>query len=292
MTQPLRQSTQQAVLIGPLLNDTDFKAREAAISYDAAGIDVDVHKASGAKSDVALAASEGDGYWLHQANGNYSVTLSDALTDTLGPLRVTWYATGVLPGWRDCVVLPAAVYDSLAAGTDMLAVDVQEISGDSAAADNLELAYDGAGYAGGTIKPEVNVVTIAADAITAAVIAQHAIDADSLSADLDSYGARVEIIDDDGAETPADRYCVTWLRNMEMLTTGVTEPKIQVVKLADGTDLVALTDLTAVGSTGAYQYVETTNRIVDGAAYMVLVTATIAAATRTWPHFIGRDSAT
>jgi len=48
--------------------------------------------------------------------------------------------------------------------------------------------------------------------------------------------------------------------------------------------------LTAVGSTGAYQYAETANRIVDGAAYMVLVTATIAEATRTWPHFIGRDS--
>jgi hypothetical protein len=77
---------------------------------------------------------------------------------------------------------------------------------------------------------------------------------------------------------------------MEMLTTGVTEPKIQVIKLSDGTDLVAETALAAVGSTGAYQYVETVNRIVDGAAYMVLVTATIAASTRTWPHFIGRDS--
>lgn len=133
-------------------------------------------------------------------------------------------------------------------------------------------------------------MTLEAGAITAATIAMDAIDADALAADLDSYGARVEIIDDDGAGTPADRYCVTWLRNMEMLTTGVTEPKIQVVQLADGADLVAETALTAVGSTGAYQYVETTNRIVDGAAYLVLVTATIDAATRTWPHFIGRDS--
>jgi hypothetical protein len=126
--------------------------------------------------------------------------------------------------------------------------------------------------------------------ITAASIADNAIDAAALAADLDSYGARVEIIDDDGAGTPADRYCVTWLKNMEMLTTGVTDANIRVVKLADGADLVAETALAAVGSTGAYQYVETTNRIVDGAAYMVLVTATIAASTRTWPHFIGRDS--
>lgn len=132
----------------------------------------------------------------------------------------------------------------------------------------------------GTDRLGVDLQEVTAGAITDA----------ALAADLDSYGARVEIIDDDGAETPADRYCVTWMRNQEMLTTGVTSPKIQVVALADGTDLVAETDLTAVGSTGAYQYVETTNRIVDGAAYMVLVTATIAEATRTWPHFIGRDS--
>lgn len=134
-------------------------------------------------------------------------------------------------------------------------------------------------------------MTLAPNAITAATIAAGAIADAALAADMDTYGARVEIIDDDGAGTPADRYCVTWLRNMEMLTTGVTEPTIRVVALADGTDLVAETALDAVDDTGAYQYVETANRIVDGAAYMVLVTATIAAATRTWPHFIGRDSA-
>jgi len=133
----------------------------------------------------------------------------------------------------------------------------------------------------GTDRLGVDLQEVTAGAITDA----------ALAADLDSYGARVEIIDDDGAGTPADRYCVTWLKNMEMLTTGVTEPKIQVVKLADGTDLVAETALTAVGSTGAYQYAETANRIVSGSAYMVLVTATIGGATRTWPHFVGRDSA-
>lgn len=39
-------------------------------------------------------------------------------------------------------------------------VDVAYISQDSTAADNLELAFDGTGYAGGTIKPDVNVVTV------------------------------------------------------------------------------------------------------------------------------------
>lgn len=39
-------------------------------------------------------------------------------------------------------------------------VNVKSISGDEAAADNLEAAYDGAGYAGGTIKPLVQLAAI------------------------------------------------------------------------------------------------------------------------------------
>jgi len=201
-----------------------------------------------------------------------------------------------------------AVVDGIAADVDAIATDVAGLDG--AAIPTVEQVQTGLATAAGQVTADGKLdaiqaktdnipaspaatgdaMTLAPNAITAATIATGAIADAALAADLDSYGARVEIIDDDGAETPADRYCVTWLRNMEMLTTGVTEPKIQVVKLADGTDLVAETDLTAVGSTGAYQYAETTNRIVDGAAYMVLVTATIAASTRTWPHFIGRDS--
>ena len=38
--------------------------------------------------------------------------------------------------------------------------DTTAISGDTTAADNLELAYDGTGYAGGTTKPQVDVVAI------------------------------------------------------------------------------------------------------------------------------------
>jgi len=201
-----------------------------------------------------------------------------------------------------------AVVDGIAADVGTIAADVAGLDG--AAIPTVEQVQTGLATAAGQVTADGKLdaiqaktdnipaspaatgdaMTLAPNAITAATIATGAIADAALAADLDSYGARVEIIDDDGAETPADRYCVTWLRNMEMLTTGVTEPKIQVVKLADGTDLVAETALAAVGSTGAYQYVETTNRIVDGAAYMVLVTATIAASTRTWPHFIGRDS--
>lgn len=200
------------------------------------------------------------------------------------------------------------VVDAIAVDVDTIATDVAGLDG--AAIPTVEQVQTGLATAAGQVTADGKLdaiqaktdnipaspaatgdaMTLAPNAITAATIAAGAIADAALAADMDTYGARVEIIDDDGAGTPADRYCVTWLKNMEMLTTGVTEPKIQVIKLSDGTDLVAETALAAVGSTGAYQYVETANRIVDGAAYMVLVTATIAAATRTWPHFIGRDS--
>jgi len=55
--------------------------------------------------------------------------------------------------------------------------DVAAISGDSAAADNLE------SYCDGTTPQPVNVTQIAANAITAAAIATDAIDADALAAD-------------------------------------------------------------------------------------------------------------
>jgi hypothetical protein len=51
------------------------------------------------------------------------------------------------PVWEDYVVLPANVFDSLIGGTDYLEVDTMAISGDTTAADNAELDYDGTGYA-------------------------------------------------------------------------------------------------------------------------------------------------
>lgn len=88
-------------------------------------------------------------------------------------------------------------------------VNVTEISGDSTAADNLEAAFDGTGYAGGTIKPTVDVTkwngtavsspatagipdvnvknagntAWASGAITASVIATDAITAGKIAAD-------------------------------------------------------------------------------------------------------------
>lgn len=133
----LKQSTQVDVLIGPLIDDGDFKSVEESVAYNATGIDVDVIKGV-TKADVTLANSAGDGYWRHVANGYYAVTLSTTDTGTLGRLRVTFEATGVLPCWECFVVVPANIYDSLIAGSDKLYVDAVEISSSSTAADDVE----------------------------------------------------------------------------------------------------------------------------------------------------------
>ena len=105
------------------------------------------------------------------------------------------------------------------------------------------------------------------------------------------YGARIWMIDDNAAGTPTDRYVVAYMKNGQPITTGITSPQIQVIKASDGTDLIAATTLTQIGATGLYRYDATsTARVVDGAAYLVKITATIDAATRTMYQPVGRDS--
>lgn len=104
-----------------------------------------------------------------------------------------------------------------------------------------------------------------------------------------SYQAKVWM-QDDNANTN-DRYIATWYKNGVQVTSGITSPTIQVIAAATGSDLVASTSMTQIGSTGAYRYSEGTNRITDGAAYLIVVTATIDGATRTWYQPMGRDSA-
>lgn len=63
--------------------------------------------------------------------------------------------------------------DALVGGN--LKADVIAISGDTTAADNAELMFDGTGYAGGTTKLQTAVTSIATDAITADALKTDAI---------------------------------------------------------------------------------------------------------------------
>lgn len=114
-----------------------------------------------------------------------------------------------------------------------------------------------------------------------------AIDLVGFAADTNTYQAKVVLIDDDAGIK--DRYVVGWFKNGQPVTSGVTVPTIRIKKISDGTDLVATAAMTDIND-GDSRYDEGTNRIVSGAAYQAIATATIDSATRTWKQPIGRDS--
>lgn len=88
-----------------------------------------------------------------------------------------------------------------------------------------------------------------------------------------------------------DEYEVTWYKNGVRQTTGlVTSPTIQVVKRADGTDLIASTAMTEIGTTGSFKKDESTNRLTAGEAALVIVAGTISGGSRSFTKMVGRDS--
>jgi hypothetical protein len=87
-----------------------------------------------------------------------------------------------------------------------------------------------------------------------------------------------------------DEYTVQWYRNGSPITSGITSPTIQVVNRADGSDLVASTSMTAISDTGALKYDAPDEKQTRGQACLVVVTASIDGATRTWRRVLGRDA--
>lgn len=104
----------------------------------------------------------------HDELGYYTCPLSTTDTNTLGVLRLMVHEGGALPVWQDYMVVPANVWDSYF-GADLLQVHAAEITA------NLITA---AAIADGAI----DAATFAAGAITAAAIATDAIDDDALAA--------------------------------------------------------------------------------------------------------------
>jgi len=200
--------TAVVVTVGPLIDNTDFKSQETAIAYDAAGMSVDLIKSSGsATTKVDLTLTTGDvNDWTHVGSGYYEIEITAAQNDTEGTLHVGGICDGVLPFESPVyTIVPLAVYNSLVAGTDKLGVDAQEISSDSTAADNLELIIENAKGADHKLllstdaqdlsaTLDVNTKTITGNAITAAAIADAAIDNATFAADVGSTAYATNII--------------------------------------------------------------------------------------------------
>lgn len=113
----LRQSTSTTRRLGPFIDDTDGKTAETSLTIGQS--DIRLSKAGG---DFAQPNDSGGA--THDEAGWYYLTLDATDTNTVGSLEVQIHVSGALPVWKEFMVIPANVYDSLVAGTDYLDVEV------------------------------------------------------------------------------------------------------------------------------------------------------------------------
>lgn len=119
----LKQSTAVTLKLGPFVDSSDGNTEETALTINAADVKISKNGGAFASKNDSNAAS-------HDANGWYAVNLDATDTNTAGILTVYIHVSGALPVWREYVVVPANVYDSLFS-TDKLQVDVTQVAGNS-----------------------------------------------------------------------------------------------------------------------------------------------------------------
>lgn len=127
----LKQSTATTLLLGPFLDATDGVTSETALTISQS--DVLLWKEGG----TTLAQKNEATSCTHRSNGLYTCPVNTTDTNTLGTLIVSVSESGALPIRQDYLVVPANVYDSLVAGSDVLDVSATQLDGSATAMDNL-----------------------------------------------------------------------------------------------------------------------------------------------------------
>jgi len=124
----------------------------------------------------------------------------------------------------------------------------------------------------------------------------------TLASSEDVFFARISAIID--ASNSQDEYSVTFYHNDEPIDSGdigsssssgeagtfVNNVYIRVIKRSDGTDLIASSLMDEVGDSGSFKYDEATNRLTEGEAAIVEISADINGSPMTWREWVGRDS--
>lgn len=131
----LKQSTAATIVLGPFVDSTDGSSAETALTISQADVRLSKNGAAFAQVGESSAAS-------HMENGYYSKALNTTDTGTLGRLTICVNESGALPVRLDYMVLSADAYESMF-GSTLLPVNATAISGDTAAADELERWMDG-----------------------------------------------------------------------------------------------------------------------------------------------------
>ena len=145
------------MVVGPLVDDTDFKSLEESVAYNAAGMDVSliVEKTDGTSTVTAITLTSGGASdWTHKDGGYYEVEVTAAQNAEEGVAFLRGVCTGVLPfESAHYGIVPTHIYDSLVKGTDKQEVDAVQLSNSAQSLLDLKDFAD-AGY-----NPTTNKVT-------------------------------------------------------------------------------------------------------------------------------------
>jgi hypothetical protein len=122
------------MVVGPCIDNTDFKSLEEAIAYNAAGMDISliVEKTDGTSAVTAITLTTGGtSDWTHKDGGYYEVEITAAQNAEEGIAYLRGVCDGVLPfeSVARYDIVKANIYDSLIKGTDVLQVDVTQLLG-------------------------------------------------------------------------------------------------------------------------------------------------------------------
>lgn len=122
MVQLLKQSTAVTIKLGPFVDSGDGNTDETSLTLSQADFRLSKNWGDFAQKNEATSAT-------HDEIGWYDVPLNTTDTNTLGSLIVAVHESGALPVWREFLVVPANVYDSLVSGSDYLQADVVQLAG-------------------------------------------------------------------------------------------------------------------------------------------------------------------
>ena len=237
------------VNIMPLMDDSDFITREVAITYNHGGMDLVwnfIISAGVITQTVVTPTTAGVYDWTHIGDGMYKIEIpasggGSINNDAEGVGYFTGICTGVL-AWRgpDIVFRAAALNDALIDGGDSLDVNVTAVSGDTTAADNLELDYDGTGYV--KANSTIGTTTTNTDMVAAAPTAAN------IRTEIDSNSTQLAAIVADTNELQTDDIPTT-------LATLATSASIAALNNVAATDIVSAGPITT--SSGAVSSVTT-----------------------------------
>ena len=123
----LKQSTaSQEVLLGPFVDSTDGVTAETALTIG--NTDIKLWLAG-----ATTLANKNSGGGTHISNGNYYAVLDATDTATVGSGAIVVQVSGALAVRHAFTVLPANIYDSMIAGSDLFDVSVTQWLGTAAA---------------------------------------------------------------------------------------------------------------------------------------------------------------